>query len=125
MGSAFQDKLKALHNRMEDVAGEEITYIKAGTKITVKAVPVHYPGEVANNIPMRTERQVFYVRQSELAIEGVCFKPAIHDTIIWKNETYKVVSPVAEINPKSNDSPYDYTTSDRDVVKIETLRFAR
>lgn len=125
MGSAFQDKLKALHNRMEGVAGEDIVYIKAGQQITVKAVPVHYPGEVANNIPMRTERQVFYVRQSELVVDGAYFKPAIHDTILWKNETYKVVSPVSEINPKSNDSPYDYTTSDRDVVKIETLRFAK
>ena len=125
--SNFTDKLKHVHNRLSQRAEVDIKYAvkSTGTVLDIKAVPVFYPAELVNLSPVRTERQVFFIKCSDLSINGKQIHPALNDRVIYKGDIFKVVAPVSEINPKSNDASYDFTTSDRSVLKIETIRERR
>lgn len=122
----FQEKLQRVHKRLLDQSEIDVVYYRLnGGTISMKGVPVFYVSEQMDLGVFRIERQIFYFEVSQFVESGAKFVPSIGDKILWGNDVYKIVSPASEINPKSNNTVYDYTTSDRTVIKVETIREKR
>lgn len=119
----FQKKLSGLHNRLAKFAEEEAEYVlSSGLSFLCPIVPIHMPGEMGTDVAIRTERQLFYIRVQDLCCKGEFILPTKGDRIRWRGDLFRVVSPYTETTPKSNASWFDYTTSARDVIKVETVR---
>lgn len=117
MTYALQDRLDRLGVRMQEVAGEAVTYYRGANTASLTAVPIHLAPDTLTEAGLNLDADVrlWGIDTADLVISGSATLPQIGDYFLQANGSKWEVLPITDDQPA-----YRYTTSSKGRLLVAT-----